>query len=112
MTVNALVIALNCLIAVGLVALGLGLLWQSRHRWREWPSSAGVAIAGPYLLPGIVIAQLAWFRVEDAEPDWIGPNGYGTLALRLACAMVVVALAWRVYGGRLLTERDREGRPA
>jgi hypothetical protein len=108
MTINGLIGLSNAITALGLVALGLGLIWMTRGRLKEWPVSARVALGGAFLAMGVCWGQLTMFRHIDL-PDPADRNGVGTLVLRLATTVVVVALARRVYAGTLLTAKDREG---
>lgn len=106
MTINAMISAVNITIAFGLLALGIGLIWRARTRWRSWPVSAGIALGGAFLLTGIVYGQLALFR-HVVLPDDVQPNGWGTLVIRGACAVAVIALVRRVFAADLLTPSDR-----
>lgn len=107
MTTNAMIGTLNLLITLSLLALGFGLVWLARTQWRSWPVSARIALGGVFVTTGLCIGQLALFRLT-ALPDVVSPNGWGTLVLRTATAIVAIALARRVYTGRLLTPADRE----
>lgn len=106
MTTNGFIATANVVIAVGLIALGAALLWQARKGLIAWPVSALVALAGPYLLAGVVMAQLAVFRAGDLPPA-LARDGLGTAVLRLALVYATLALVRRIVTGRLLTERDR-----
>lgn len=106
MTVNGAIVAANVVIALALLALGLVLVWRAWGRLRHWPVSAYVALSGPYILPGIVIGQLALFRATDLAPPFT-PNGWGTLGLRVLCAVVTLSLVGRVWRGQILTDADR-----
>ena len=108
MTINATIAAVNLAIAVAFVALGLALLWQSRSSLRAWPVSALVALAGPYLGAGVVLVQLAIWRLDDTPGLAFDANGPGTLLVRAAVAFVAVALLQRIVRGRLLTSADHE----
>lgn len=105
-TANGLIATANGLVAAALLILGFALLWQVRGRIVDWPVSALVALGGAYLLPGIAWGQLALFRTTSL-PDPFSENGIGTLVLRLACVVVVVALARRVIRGHLLNAGDQ-----
>ena len=107
MSVNTVIVISNVVMASCLVALGLGLFLKSIKRAWEWPVTAGIALSGPFLAAGLVIAQLALFRTFDFGFH-MNPNGYGTMTLRIVGAILSAALVWRVYGDTLLTERDRE----
>jgi hypothetical protein len=107
MTTNGMIATTNAVIAAALVALGLALLWQARRGLIAWPVSAFVALAGPYLLTGLVLAQLAWLRTAEAPPGW-ERDGVGTLVLRGVAAVVALALLRRIVTGRLLAPQDRD----
>lgn len=104
-TTNGLIATANGLVAVALVMLGIALLWQVRGRLINWPVSALVALGGAYLLPGLAWGQIALFRTTSFSGPF-SSNGAGTLAIRLACVVVVVALTQRVIRGRLLNAGD------
>lgn len=106
MTVNGLIAVVNGAAGLALIFLGLALLWRANGRIWRWPVSAYVALAGPYLVPGLVLCQIAVFRAGSLPPPFTA-NGWGTLGLRVVCAVVVVALVQRVVRGRLLTAADR-----
>lgn len=108
MTINGLISLLNILIAAGLIAIGVGLMWRARGRFLEWPVGARIALGGVFLAAGICWGQLSVFR-HTTPPDVVGPNGAGTLVLRGLCAVLVLALTWRVFAGSLLTAHDRDG---
>lgn len=107
MTINDSIAVFNTLIAVGLMALGIGLFWQARGRWFRWPVGARVALGGAFLSVGLCWGQLVLFRQVDL-PHQFEPNGLGTFGVRLTCMLVVLALARRVFTGTLLTDADRQ----
>jgi phosphate/sulfate permease len=108
MTTNGMIAALNVAGAVVYLLLGLALLWQARRSLRGWPVSALIAIAGPYVLAGIALAQWTGWRAGDWPGEAFDATGLGTLALRFALVFVGVALLRRIVTGRLLTPGDHE----
>lgn len=106
MTGELIVIA-NVVAAVAYLVLGAVFVWKGFSGFREWPVGAMVAIAGPYLLAGIVLVQLTIWRAMDNDGSIIGWEGKGTLVLRIAIAFTAFALARRVVFGSILTDGDR-----
>ena len=108
MTINGAIAALNFAAVVVYVALGVGLLYQARRSLRQWPVSALVALAGPYLAAGLMLAQLTGWRMGDWPGTAWDRDGPGTLLLRLVLVGVGAALLQRILRGRLLTDSDRQ----
>lgn len=105
-TVNGLIASTNGLLGLAMIFLGCALFWQARHRLRAWPVSALLALGGAFLMPGVVWAHIALLRTASL-PGVVGPNGVGTLVLRIATLAVMLALVQRVVRGRLLADADR-----
>lgn len=100
-------IALALLVmSVVAIANGAILLWGNRSNLREWPVCAGVAMAGTYIVPGLVFLQIVIFRVY-ALPWPIGPYDRGTSILRWLGAAVMIGFFVRAAFRDILTEHDR-----
>jgi hypothetical protein len=108
MTVNGMIAILNVAGAVVYLLLGAALLWQARRSLRSWPVSALIAIAGPYVLAGLVLVQWTGWRAGDWPGEAFDATGLGTLALRTVLVFVAAALLRRIVTGRLLTPGDQD----
>jgi hypothetical protein len=108
MTVNNEIAVTNIAVAVSLILLGSAFLWKARAHWREWPVAALIAIGGWVLSLACIMAQLAWWRLAepDPEPPW-HTNGLATLTVRVVAVVLTLALLRRVMMGTLLTAADR-----
>jgi hypothetical protein len=105
---NGVVIATaNVIHSLGLIALGVSMIWKAWGSIWHWPAPALVAMAGPYLIPGLILLQLAVWRMTEEDGGAFGYEGSATMALRVVGAVVTIALLLRVLTDTLLTESDR-----
>jgi phosphate/sulfate permease len=107
MTINTAIALVNAVMGVAFVTLGGALLWQARRSLRQWPVSALVALAGPYIGAGIMLLHRMGWRLGDLPGDAFDRNGAGTLVVQVVITAVVLALGQRIARGRLLTASDR-----
>lgn len=108
MTINEAIGWANAAIAAGLIILGCVFFHQAWQRGVLWerPPSALVMLGIVPLAVGMVLAQIAIFRLGDIGYPF-GANDWGTLCMRLVAVVIVAAKALRVVQGRLLTPADR-----
>lgn len=107
MTTNGQIALAVLVLSLTMIELGCVLIWRNRHNLWEWPVCAGVAMAGTYIAPGLVLLQVLTFRVFDL-PWPFGVNDFGTLGFRVLAAITLVAFSIRAHCGRIITDDDRK----
>lgn len=95
-------------LAVVYLVLGGMMLVAARTRWRQWPVTAYIALAGPYIAAGVIFAHRAGWRLGNPPGEIFDRNGVGSLAISWVAIVFAVALIQRLWSGTLLTEQDRE----
>lgn len=114
MGMNEAIAWLNVVIAAGLVAIAVGLFASSANQlagkhWRAWwPVPDTAALGGVFLSLGLVTMNLVLIRTFDDPMLDMGRHGLGTFVLRVAAAVLVIAMARRVFFGDI-SDRGESG---